>query len=520
MMSNRALASSRIVVRALQLTCCLLSACVDPSASVEAHGSAREQNEDAGMPDCSAAEPSACIAREAPLPKPEPTNPSLSARPLAAPDAGDAEVAVDRLPCALESLLAQHCWHCHGQTPQFAAPMSLVSWSDLQRPAPTRGDLPTYAYALERARSDTRPMPPAPHARLSSSELSLLSQWISAATPKGSEVCATTPTQAAAARVPKPADCDATYELRAHAGDTTADTRKYTIPAQLDDSYYQCFYFAAPDADDTSLFWYEPVIDNAAHIHHWIMYATAAALHAPGSSGRCNSAEAGAYMIAGWGPGMDNASLAPDVGMRLPTGPKAGLVLELHYFNDSERSDEDASGVRFCTGPSARREHSAAVHVTGSEGICLEPGARSEVSGICKPRTDLGDIHITGIWPHMHKHARRMRVTIQRKQGASELVHDEPFDFQNQLYYLQHDIVLHPGDSLETRCYYQNSSNQRVGFGESTQQEMCYAFVTAWPAGALSSPELQGVDTRSDLLNRCANPLSVLASCNGLLDGL
>jgi hypothetical protein len=82
------------------------------------------------------------------------------------------------------------------------------------------------------------------------------------------------------------------------------------------------------------------------------------------------------------------------------------------------------------------------------------------------------------------------------------------------------DVVVHPGDTLETRCFYENDTPDRAGFGEGTRDEMCYGFITAWPAGALVSGSDNLSSLRSDLSDRCADPLSVLASCNGIADAL
>ena len=41
---------------------------------------------------------------------------------------------------------------------------------------------------------------------------------------------------------------------------------------------------------------------------------------------------------------------------------------------------------------------------------------------------------------------------------------------------------------LTTTCSYNNTTNGLVTFGPNTENEMCYNFVTAYPAGALSGP--------------------------------
>jgi hypothetical protein len=164
----------------------------------------------------------------------------------------------------------------------------------------------------------------------------------------------------------------------------------------------------------------------------------------------------------------------------------------------------------------------AGVHFTGSEGICVQPGQQKEVAGLCDP--DDRDIHIINVWPHMHKTARRMKITINRANGTKEVLHDQPFDFNNQLAYPKPDIVLHGGDTMETRCYYDNNTSAEVHFGERTQDEMCYGFVTAWPAGSLQNNGTYGLNPINWVAVpiqpalRCMDPTSILKSCNGLSD--
>jgi len=448
-----------------------------------------------------------------------PSDPARQEQALA--DAEVAELGGD-LPCDVRALLARRCSECHGEARQFGAPMSLTNWDELQRPVASKPAQTVAQLALARMRDDANPMPPASHERLSSAEVSLFASWLEGGAPKATTRCDVLPgpSRKPADSIPKPGDCEATYEVRAHGGSSADDKSKFKVSPKFDDRQYQCFYFDAPYSADAALFWYEPIVDNVQHAHHWILYATDNKLHEHGTTGLCNAAEPGAHFVAGWGPGTNNAFLPDDVALDLHTGPKSGLILELHYFNDTESTQEDASGVRFCTGRKDKRAHLAGVQSTGSEGICLEPGSKKEVAGVCTPRTDLGDIHITGLWPHMHKHARRMVLTINRAGGRRDVIHDAPFDFGAQLYYVKEDVVLHPGDTLETRCFYDNDTASRVGFGVGTQDEMCYGFVTAWPVGALSLASSGLGELRSDLLNRCVDLLSVLGSCNGLADAL
>ncbi len=463
------------------------------------------------------------------------------------------------LPCDVAAVVQNRCHECHGQQTQFGAPMSLVSWENLHAPATSDPSRSVLDVVAERIRSATDRMPPPTQPELTSSELAAIENWIaSGAPPANGNSC--TPTGAGGSPNPTgaggggnasgggggnvsggggfgagggggvggggpvsgPPDCQDYFEIRAHGQVGENDTTPFPVPKNPADSgnQYMCFYFNPPYAGDAQGLWFSSLLDDTRVLHHWLLYGTDAATQPPGTMAPCSAAEPGAYLLAGWAPGGSDVTMPPGVGLDMPSGPGAGLILEVHYFNSQGFDAVDSSGVRFCTAPENTRPQTAAVHFLGSEGICVPPRAPGEVAGPCQPRTDMGDIHITSVWPHMHQHGRRMQTLIYRVNGTVDVLHDAPFDFNNQITYPK-DVVIHPGDRLETRCFYENTTAEAVHFGDRTQDEMCYNFVTAWPAGSL------GPDPFTALFNpvswvqpqrRCMDLTSILQSCNGLAD--
>ena len=76
-----------------------------------------------------------------------------------------------------------------------------------------------------------------------------------------------------------------------------------------------------------------------------------------------------------------------------------------------------------------------------------------------------------------------MKAVINRVNGTAETWHDAPFDFNNQLLYMT-DKVIQPGDTITTTCDYSKPAT----YGESTNEEMCFLVVLAYPLGALTQP--------------------------------
>jgi hypothetical protein len=436
------------------------------------------------------------------------------------------------LPCDVATVMANTCWYCHGKTLSFAAPMPLLNSADFKANGKLTPTQSVGQLTLARIADPAKPMPPTYHPKqLDDASKKLLNDWVAAGmAPRAPTAPACTlptveqPGVYDATPVGGPADCTDYYELRGHGKPVVGDTTPFKIPADPGNggNTYQCFYFDAPYDLEAQGMWFAPIVDNTKVLHHWLLYGAdqeTAISGAPGTYGPCSAAEPGRYLIAGWAPGAGPTKLPNDVGLHL----SKRLVLEVHYYNNTGAEAEDRSGVKFCTAKKDTRPHLAGVHFTGSEGICVDPGQQKEVSGPCDP-ADNGDIHILNIWPHMHKTGTRMRIVINRRGGGQEVLHDEAFDFNNQVAYPK-DVVLHNGDTMETHCTYKNSTNDRVHFGERTQDEMCYGFITAWPNGALQT------DPTSTLINpvnwvalpiqpalRCLDPTGIFGSCNGVSD--
>jgi hypothetical protein len=151
-----------------------------------------------------------------------------------------------------------------------------------------------------------------------------------------------------------------------------------------------------------------------------------------------------------------------------------GFTLETHY-NAKQAGQTDQSGVELCVTEKLRPKE-AAVHWLGTQAL-----SKVNATGTCSPRL-AGPVNIISSSPHMHVQGRHMKTVINRSGGAQEILIDEPFDFNTQISYAT-PAVINPRDTLTTTCTYA----QPTPFGQGTNQEMCYNFVTAYPAGQLTN---------------------------------
>jgi hypothetical protein len=386
---------------------------------------------------------------------------------------GGSSSAVSDLPCDVQQIVTKSCATCHSDPPRYTAPMPLVTAADFRRDAmgKTVGER-----VIERINDDVDPMPQAPVARLTQAERDVLENWIDAGSPSGT--CASGGaggTGGAAGGTggsggSGPVDPDVTcYNLTAR---TDAGGAPYSVPLTPD--LYQCFYYNAPWGDKkVHVVSAKPIIYNEANnkvLHHWILYNSTDPV-TDGTNSSCSGAHPNAAFIHGWAPGGNELDLPADVGLRIE-GP--GFSLEAHYNNKEGGPVADASGVELCVTEKLRPKE-AAIHWLGTQAL-----NKIEATGTCLP-VATGPVTILSSSPHMHLQGRHMKTVINRLNGQTEVLHDKPFSFSEQVSYLT-PAVINPGDTLTTTCTYA----QPTPFGMGTNEEMCYNFVMAYPAGQLA----------------------------------
>ena len=392
------------------------------------------------------------------------------------------------IPCEIERIITENCGTCHGAQPRFGAPQSLTTLEALSTWS---------SYIVDRVTNVQRPMPPPPTPALSGSDLNTLVDWLRGGTPAGAG-CDTPstppPEEDVVPEMPAPeADCDHVLDLTAHGPAGPEDANGYQVPRQND--IYTCFAFTAPWLSTVHALSFHPVVDDDRVLHHWLLYSADSAstsIHGrPRQNGEvygCDGTNPGLALVAGWAPGGIPAVMPPEVGLEMP--PPGGMfILEIHYHNDAGVDARDKSGVRLCATENLR-PNTAAMHWLGEERgpahilpFSVPPGD-SEITGHCNPNIQT-PVHVLTTSPHMHRRGTRMRTVIHRAGGGDETLLDTPFDYQNQIIY-QSPNILNPGDRLSTTCYFRNPGGT-AHFGTSTDDEMCFNFVTAWPIGQLET---------------------------------
>jgi hypothetical protein len=362
--------------------------------------------------------------------------------------------------------------------------MPLVTWDDLQRPAPSDPSRSVWQLVQQRIHDPDRPMPPPEFPPLDLDQADTLDDWMAGGANQGSEQCGAAP------EPPPPpiphAPCDHPEVYTAHA--VAAPDLGFPVPGPdyHDGDVTVCFTANRPLGAPAQAIAWAPVVSDARVIHHISLFATAEPIP-EGFIGPC--AFKNATYLMGWEPGRGTTALPDDVGLELPTRGSRGMILEVHYHNTRGYKIADASGMAICTTDTPRR-YAAGVVTLGTESIVVPPRGRAEATGICPQAVtrELSEpLHVLSTAPHMHNTGLSLTTEVVHTDGTYEvLAPPQRWDpHQQPLFEHQPPIEVRPGDLLRTICRYDNRGDSPVVFGSRASDEMCYSYNLVYPISAL-----------------------------------
>jgi len=357
----------------------------------------------------------------------------------------------------------RYCGACHGETPNFGAPVSLTSYAELVAPDATGGSRLSDHVA---ARILDGTMPPIGMPRMPLPDAQAIVSWATCgaeqALPLEGLVSSAPPFLASEAA---PAGLE-TLDLLAN---------EHPVAPEVRDDY-RCFAFDVDLPADRFIRRFEMVYDETRVLHHLILLRDPERSTALGSFdcyGGGGMPPSSQYLYA-WAPGQ-SAIEFPEGGLRVSPGER--FIVQIHYNNGTRIPEvRDSSGVRLYLGPTEGTEYG--MLAIGPVDFELPPRATTPVSSRCTIREDS---RLLAGMPHMHQVGSEFRQSIVRDDGSEEsLVELTGWSFESQLFYL-FDAELRRGDVIETTCTYRNMSGEVVESGEDTTDEMCFDFAYVTP---------------------------------------
>jgi hypothetical protein len=396
------------------------------------------------------------------------------------------------LPCDVTAVLQANCQSCHQNPPINSAPMPLVTWEDTQAVVPNDPDgiPPTsatekvYQMIETRITSASNPMPPLPHAALDAADLATLTSWVNAGAPAGTagQSCVGVDGGGVPDGNAPALECNNDDTTLAPASDFDWDD---TVDAGGTDVYV-CYSVTLADITDGGqrhIFGITPNIDNRSIVHHVLLFeADPADTSVTNTPAPCNPAGSALWrMIYGWAPG--GGAMQTPQGVGFPYDATTQFVVQVHYNNLRGLTGQtDHTGFSMCTTDETGLID-ADVMAFGTQHISIPAhGELDQTCSITVPSLFAG-VHAFAAFPHMHT----LGTAIQTEQvlgggggGIVEMGENVPWNFNTQLMFPV-EATLNEGDVIRTRCAWTNPTDQTVGYGYYTEDEMCYSFTSYYP---------------------------------------
>ncbi len=369
------------------------------------------------------------------------------------------------LPCEVDAILSKNCRQCHGVELSYGAPMALVSEPDLL--APSHSDPSRRVVDLVKARihDDARPMPQAPNPRLTAAELGTLDAWIDGGAPPGD--CA-----------PGTGQGGSGPALSCTPDTHVAPAAPFTMPDGVDEEYV-CYGFEAPPGPKRHIIGFAPRIDDTSIVHHVSLLQSDSPVSPVPAA--CSIGGSTTWRVVfGWAPGASGFELPKEAGFA--EDANTHFVVQVHYANPThKKAATDASGFDLCT-TTELRPNDADVMAFGTTLISIPPHSMLELDCSIPVPSWGATTHLFAAFPHMHKLGTSISTVAHPAGGPTsvDLGGQAHWNFGEQSWMPIDDILL-PGDVVETHCAWDNTTDQTVGFGEKTENEMCYSFAMYYP---------------------------------------
>lgn len=203
--------------------------------------------------------------------------------------------------------------------------------------------------------------------------------------------------------------------------------------------------------------------------HHTVLSVGSAA-DADNAGYECGVLSNHSNLLFASGVGSDDFVFPEGVGLPVQAGQQ--LFINVHLFNATDGEISGKSGVSVTTADEIDIE--AEFTFAGTAQILIPEDAppTHEESGTCEMAADAT---ILNWWPHMHQLGRNMKIDLD-----GEEVFNEPFNFLEQKNYPV-ELEVQAGQQVEVTCTFEGNPDQDVTWGDSSNEEMCFAGFYRYP---------------------------------------
>lgn len=258
-------------------------------------------------------------------------------------------------------------------------------------------------------------------------------------------------------------------------------------------THYVCQKIKVPDADTFHAIAFEPLISNHDVMHHMLLFGCdfdvqdTAPHECSGADAQCSS------WLAQWTIGVEGKTYTPDnAGVRFGKHSYSYMSLQIHWNNERSAANlTDNSGFRIYYTTKLRQYDVGNVQI-GQQDLDIPPHTIHNESGGCSGTCTAAmlphPIYLTRTYIHMHYLGVNGLLEVYRDgKFLKRVAYDKEYDYKiSPIHTHDPPIEIRPGDEVRLTCTFDSltgdrNRNQSLYFGEGSNAEMCYAFVTYFP---------------------------------------
>ncbi len=189
----------------------------------------------------------------------------------------------------------------------------------------------------------------------------------------------------------------------------------------------------------------------------------------------CITAVASGFVYAA-GLGSEGLVLPDGVALKLPAGKV--LNLGLHIFNTGTTEVSGTSAMEVVTMDPKDVVYESDSVLAGPIGFTLPAHQETKITDTCQLTADQS---VYALFPHMHQLGTHIKTTVNIG-GVPMVLHDGDYQFNEQFQIpIEPTLKLSAGDSVDTECTYDNTTDRDATFGESSNNEMCFSVLFRYP---------------------------------------
>lgn len=180
--------------------------------------------------------------------------------------------------------------------------------------------------------------------------------------------------------------------------------------------------------------------------------------------------------------------------LRLPAAvaytlaPTQMIRIEMHYINSTDAPIEVGAKSEFFAARPEDIQHEANILFIGTPDIDIAPGETKDVQAYfnaTRARLDVAGMKFFAITGHTHKMGTNVTVATAATSGGARTSVYAPAPFrwdEPETTVHAPEFALPVGGGFDIKCSYTNTSTQRLGFGESANDEMCFFWAYYYPS--------------------------------------